>query len=60
MDYKDSINLPKTAFKMKASLPLKEPQRLESWDEMGLYEKIKSSRKDAEKFILEDPINTSL
>jgi len=54
MDYKDSINLPKTAFKMKASLPLKEPQRLESWDEMGLYEKIKSSRKDAERFILHD------
>ncbi len=54
MDYKDSINLPKTAFKMKASLPLKEPQRLDSWKEMGLYEKIKDLRKDAEKFILHD------
>ncbi len=54
MDYKDSINLPKTAFKMKASLPQKEPQRLTSWEEMGLYEKIKDSRKDSEKFILHD------
>ena len=54
MDYKDSINLPKTAFKMKASLPQKEPQMLKNWDETGLYEKIKSSRQSAEKFILHD------
>lgn len=54
MDYKDSINLPKTAFKMKASLPQKEPQMLKNWEETGLYEKIKSSRQDAEKFILHD------
>jgi len=54
MDYKDSINLPKTAFKMKASLPQKEPQMLKNWNETGLYEKIKSSRQGAEKFILHD------
>ena len=54
MDYKDSINLPKTAFKMKASLPQKEPQRLKTWEESGLYEKIKASRKDASPFILHD------
>jgi len=54
MDYKDSINLPKTAFKMKASLPQKEPQMLKKWEETRLYEKIKASRQGAQKFILHD------
>ena len=36
---KDQINLPKTAFSMKANLPTKEPEILKHWDEIDLYKK---------------------
>ena len=51
---KSQINLPKTAFSMKANLPTKEPEILKYWDEIGLYEELRSSRKGQEKFILHD------
>jgi len=54
MDYKDTINLPKTDFPMKASLPRKEPELLKHWEETGLYEKIKASGAGKNKFILHD------
>src|SRR3954465_12558428 len=54
MDYKDTLNLPKTDFPMKADLVLREPQRLEKWQAMGLYAKIQAARAQAEKFILHD------
>jgi isoleucyl-tRNA synthetase len=54
MDYKDTLNLPKTDFPMRADLVLREPQRLEKWQAMGLYEKIQAARAQAEKFILHD------
>ena len=34
---KDQINLPKTAFSMKANLPLKEPKIVEHWNKIDLY-----------------------
>jgi len=39
MDYKDTLNLPKTTFSMKANLARKEPELLEKWAEMNIYEK---------------------
>jgi len=51
---KDQINLPKTAFSMKANLPVKEPQILELWEKIDLYKELRNSRKDEEKFVLHD------
>tara|TARA_B100000530_G_scaffold154898_1_gene97231 strand:+ start:765 stop:3497 length:2733 start_codon:yes stop_codon:yes gene_type:complete len=51
---KDNINLPKTAFSMKANLPAKEPGLVQYWDEIKLYEKLRDTTKDKEKFVLHD------
>ena len=53
-DYKSTLNLPKTAFPMKASLVQREPQRLKQWQEMGLYEKIREQGSGRPQFILHD------
>ncbi|MCB1706337.1 MAG: isoleucine--tRNA ligase [Halioglobus sp.] len=53
-NYKDTLNLPVTAFPMKASLAQREPQRLKRWQEMGLYEKIREACAGRPKFILHD------
>ena len=53
-DYKKTLNLPQTAFPMKASLAQREPQRLKQWQEMGLYEKIREVSAGRPKFILHD------
>jgi isoleucyl-tRNA synthetase len=54
MEYKDTLNLPRTDFAMKADLVTREPQRLEQWTAAGLYEKLQAARKDAPRFILHD------
>jgi isoleucyl-tRNA synthetase len=56
LDLKKTINLPKTAFPMKANLPQNEPKMLERWDQTGIYERIRQSRQGAEKgrYILHD------
>ncbi len=51
---KEQINLPKTAFSMKANLPTKEPEILELWKKIDLYKELRNSRKGREKFILHD------
>ncbi len=51
---KPQINLPKTAFSMKANLPTREPDILDYWREINLYELIRNSSKGQEKFILHD------
>jgi isoleucyl-tRNA synthetase len=51
---KFQINLPKTAFSMKANLPTREPEILKYWDEINLYQELRNSRKGNEKFILHD------
>ena len=51
---KDQINLPKTAFSMKANLPIREPKILDLWNEIDLYKELRNSRKGQEKFILHD------
>ena len=54
MDYKATLNLPKTDFQMKADLPKKEPEMLKAWEEGGLYKKIEEAGKGREKYILHD------
>ncbi|GAB1264620.1 isoleucine--tRNA ligase [Aurantivibrio infirmus] len=53
-DYKSTLNLPKTAFPMKANLAQREPGILKKWQQENVYQKIRDSRKGSEKFILHD------
>ena len=51
---KFEINLPKTAFPMKANLPIREPEFLKFWEKINLYQELRNSRKGKEKFVLHD------
>lgn len=53
-DYKSTLNLPRTAFPMKAELPKLEPQILARWQQLRLYETIQQARRGQPKFILHD------
>src|SRR5208283_2889719 len=53
-DYKNTLNLPRTGFPMKAELVAREPERLKKWQATGLYAKIQAARAKAEKFVLHD------
>ncbi|WP_448587432.1 isoleucine--tRNA ligase [Thermocrinis sp.] len=52
MDYKDTLNLPKTDFPMKADLPKREPEILKKWE--SLYKKVQEARKSFPLFVLHD------
>jgi len=54
MDYKDTLNLPRTDFPMKGNLPVKEPAILADWQKQDIYKKIREKRKKAPKYILHD------
>ncbi len=54
MDYKDTLNLPKTTFPMRGNLPVKEKDMLARWQEIDLYRKLTEARKDSPTFILHD------
>ena len=53
-NYKDTLNLPRTDFPMKANLPAREPELLKQWEETRLYQQIQKSRKGRELFVLHD------
>ncbi len=53
-DYKDTLNLPKTAFPMRAGLAKSEPERLARWREEGVYERLREGRRGRERYILHD------
>ena len=53
-NYKDTLNLPRTDFPMKANLSTREPETLKKWQETGLYERIQQARAGREKFVLHD------
>jgi len=53
-NYKQTLNLPKTDFPMKANLAAREPELLKMWEETRLYEQIQKSRKDRQLFVLHD------
>ena len=54
MDYKDTLNLPRTDFPMKADLVKREPERLARWQAERLYERIQAARAAAPRFVLHD------
>jgi len=53
-EWKDTVNLPRTDFPMKANLPTSEPETLARWAAMDLYGKIRARREGAPKFVLHD------
>ena len=54
LDLKSTINLPKTAFPMKANLPQNEPKALARWEQMRIYERIREARRGAKLYVLHD------
>jgi isoleucyl-tRNA synthetase len=54
MDYKSTLNLPKTTFPMKANLPEREPQLIARWQQENLYGQIRKAGADKPRFILHD------
>ena len=53
-NYRDTLNLPKTDFSMKAGLPRKEPDILDFWEKTNLYKKIRQKYEGKEFFLLHD------
>jgi len=52
-DYKDTLNLPKTDFPMRAGLPKREPEWLARWEEIGIYDRLRE-KTGRESFTLHD------
>lgn len=53
-DYKSTLNLPNTAFSMKANLAQREPERLKAWEDARIYETIRMARQGKPQYILHD------
>ena len=53
-NWKDTLNLPKTTFPMKANLTQREPQQLKAWQEAGIYRQILAAREGAPVFSFHD------
>ena len=54
MDYRHTLNLPRTDFPMKANLPKREPEMLAVWEMKGIYHQITQEAKGRMKYILHD------
>src|SRR3954468_24245610 len=54
VDLKQTINLPKTGFSMKANLPQAKPKILDRWEKERLYHQIRASRKGRPLYVLHD------
>src|SRR5437870_1683001 len=53
-DWKDTLNLPRTDFPMKANLPVSEPAAIARWESVDLYSQIRANRRGAPRFVLHD------
>ena len=53
-NYKNTLNLPRTDFPMKANLAQREPELLKKWEETRVYQQIQKTRANAELFVLHD------
>ena len=53
-DYKSTVNLPETAFPMKADLARREPEMLAWWEAQGIYRKLRETARGRTPFILHD------
>ena len=54
LDLKTTLNLPKTDFPMKASLPKSEPKMLERWEKMGIYGRLRQAHKGQPIYVMHD------
>ncbi len=54
MDYRATLNLPQTSFKMKANLSQREPEALKQWEKGSLYQQIQKHNADKPLFVLHD------
>ena len=52
--YKQTMNLPRTDFAMRANLPENEPKRLQFWNDIDIYHKVLEKNKDNAPFVLHD------
>ena len=53
-EWKDTVNLPRTGFPMKANLQTAEPEAIARWETMDLYGQIRAKRRGATKFVFHD------
>ncbi len=53
-EWKDTVNLPRTGFPMKANLQTAEPEALARWEEMGLYGQLREKRSGSPRFVFHD------
>ena len=53
-DWKDTLNLPRTSFPMKANLPVTEPEAIAAWERTDLYGRLRAQRRGAPRFVLHD------
>ena len=53
-NYRPTVFLPKTDFPMRGNLPVREPERLEQWEQARLYEQLREKRSGAPRFVLHD------
>ncbi len=54
VDYRSTLNLPDTPFPMRGDLPKREPLWVKEWEEKGIYQKLRQSRRGAPMFVLHD------
>ncbi len=54
LEIKNTLNLPKTSFSMKANLPQREPEMLKHWEKIDVYRKIRAARSGCPPFVLHD------
>jgi len=54
MDYRDTLNLPKTEFPMRANLPVREPDMLKFWAELDINSLVNEKRSESPTYILHD------
>ncbi|MEJ2151946.1 MAG: class I tRNA ligase family protein, partial [Gemmatimonadota bacterium] len=53
-DYKETLNLPRTPFPMRAKLSVREPEILAGWKEKRLYDRLRADRKGRTRYVLHD------
>ncbi|SPF79953.1 isoleucine--tRNA ligase [Pseudoprimorskyibacter insulae] len=53
-EYKDTLNLPKTDFPMRAGLPKREPEWLARWEKIGIYDRLREKAEGRKPFVLHD------
>jgi len=53
-DYKATLNLPETPFPMRGDLGKREPGWIAAWNETGVYQRLRATRRGAPLFVLHD------